>query len=287
MDPDNFLEVMPAENKKRDPRLDKMDGAGWAPEVPATILFAGQCGSGKSSILWSLLTKAYVTGDKKKKSVFDEALYFLGTADAIECFKKIPIENHLILREFDPVTFDEYMDDLKDHQLERLSKGKSMMNPLIVFDDFAGENLMKKTRVGGASPIQKLCLTSRHEAGTTVMYLTQFFRNTGFTSPAVRGNITTIILSKMANNEVRKIAEEFSEMYEVDEFIEHYDRIMASAPFQFLCWERRRDMSKDRWTHGFVKPLPPSAKMLRMNAMNAGLKGLPEKREETESSDSE
>jgi hypothetical protein len=268
MNAETFIEVMPAEFKKKDPRLAKMDGVAFVPEIPATILVLGQCGSGKSSILWSLLTKAYVIGGKKKKSVFDEALYFLGTADAEDCFRKIPIENHLILRDFDAVSFDEYMDDLKVHQLERIEKGKSMMNPLIVFDDFASENILKKTRVGGAPPIQKLCLTSRHEAGMTVMYLSQFYKNTGFTSPAVRGNLTTIILSKMANNEVRKVAEEFCEMYEVDEFLEHYDRIIASAPYQFLVWERRRDMSKDRWTHGFTKPLPPSQKVLKMRAMN-------------------
>ena len=165
---ENFIEVMPSEHKPKDKRMEKMDGADFLPTLPATFLVLGQCGSGKSSILWSLLTKGYVTGEKKKKSVFDEALYFLGTMDAVDSFRKIPIENHLILTEFDPVTFDEYMDDLKAHQLERLEKGKSMMNPVLVYDDFAGENLMKKTKVGGAPPIQKLCLTSRHEANTTI-----------------------------------------------------------------------------------------------------------------------
>jgi ABC-type dipeptide/oligopeptide/nickel transport system ATPase component len=275
---------MPSEFKKKDPRLSKMDGVKFVPEVPATILVLGQCGSGKSSILWSLLTKAYVVGKTKKKSVFDEALYFLGTADAEDCFKKIPIENHLILRDFDVVDFDNYMEDLKEHQLDRIAKGKSMMNPLIVFDDFASENILKKTKVGGAPPIQKLCLTSRHEAGMTVIYLSQFYKNTGFTSPAVRGNLTTIILSKMANNEVRKVAEEFCEMYEVDEFLEHYDRVMASAPFQFLVWERRRPMNTDRWTHGFTKPLPPSQKVLRMRSMN-GIQKLKHEYSSSEDSD--
>jgi len=265
MDEDNFVEVMPAENKPKDKRLEKMDGVDFLPALPATFLVLGQCGSGKSSILWSLLTKGYVTGEKKKKSVFDEALYYLGTMDAVDCFKKIPIENHLILTEFEPVTFDEYQDDLKAHQLERLSKGKPMLNPLIVFDDFAGENLMKKTKVGGAPPIQKLCLTSRHEAGTTILYLSQFYKSTGFTSPGVRANITTIILSKMPRNEIKKIAEEYAEQYEVDEFIEHYDRAMARKPYNFLVWDRRRQNNADRWTEGFTTPLPPSRKMIEFN----------------------
>jgi hypothetical protein len=262
---EDFIEVMPSEHKTKDKRMEKMDGADFLPTLPATFLVLGQCGSGKSSILWSLLTKGYVTGEKKKKSVFDEALYFLGTMDAVDSFKKIPIENHLILTEFDPVTFDEYMDDLKGHQLERLEKNKSMMNPVLIFDDFAGENLMKKTKVGGAPPIQKLCLTSRHEANTTIFYLSQFYKATGFTSPGVRANITTIILSKMPRNEIRKIAEEYAEQYEVDEFIEHYDRAMARKPYNFLVWDRRRPMNADRWTEGFTTPLPQSRKMTEFN----------------------
>jgi hypothetical protein len=138
-----------------------------------------------------------------------------------------------------------------------------MLNSCIIFDDFFGANLMKKTRVGGAPPVEKLCLTSRHEQNSTIFYCTQAYKNSGFTSPAVRANITTIILYKMARNEVRKIAEEYAENYEIDEFIEHYDKAMARKPYNFLVWDRRRDMSRDRWTEGFTKPLPPSKKSIQ------------------------
>lgn len=261
MDDTNFVEVMPSEKKPRDPRMDKIE-AQFLPQLPATILVLGQCGSGKSSSVWSMLTKGYVTG-KGKKSIFDELLVYLGTLDSKPSFEKLPVENKLIMTEFEPISFDEYQDDLKKHQLERLEKGKHMLNSCIVFDDFVGNNLMKKAKTNGAPPIEKLCLTSRHEANATLIYCTQFYRNTGFTSPGVRANITTIILYKMPVNEIRKIAEEYAEQYEVDEFIEHYDKAMARRPYNFLVWDRRRPMNADRWSEGFTKPLPPSAKMLR------------------------
>jgi hypothetical protein len=122
--------------------------------------------------------------------------------------------------------------------------------------------------VGDASPIEKLVLTSRHESNATMIYCSQFYKNTGFTSPAVRANITTIILYKMARNEVRKIAEEFSEMYEVDEFIDLYDEYMASKPYVFVVWERRRPMSATRWSYGFNIPFPPSTKELQYSNKN-------------------
>lgn len=266
MDETDFVEVMPSEKKPRDARIDKMD-AQFLPQLPATILILGQCGSGKSSALWSMMSKGYVTGKTKKKSIFDEALIYIGTLDAKPSFEKMPIENKLIMTEFEPVSFDEYQTDLKKHQLERLEKGKSMMNTAIIFDDFAGASLMRKAKVGSAPPIEKLCLTSRHESNCTLFYLTQFYKNTGFTSPAVRANITTIILYKMPVNEVRKIAEEYAEQYDIDEFIAHYDRAMARRPYNFLVWDRRRPMNADRWTEGFTSPLPPSKKLTAMNKL--------------------
>ena len=259
------IEIMPGEIKPHDKKLD--DIPEFLPKLPATILILGQCGSGKSSCLWSLMTKGFVYG-KQKKSVFHELCVYLGTLDARSSFEKMPVENKIILTEFDPVAFDEYQDDLKAHQLERLEKGKPMLNTCVIWDDFAGGNLMKKSKVGDASPIEKLVLTSRHESNATMIYCSQFYKNTGFTSPAVRANITTIILYKMARNEVRKIAEEFSEMYEVDEFIDLYDEYMASKPYVFVVWERRRPMSATRWSYGFNIPFPPSTKELQYSNKN-------------------
>lgn len=259
-----FIEVMPSEIKPKDKRLDKIE-AKFLPTLPATFLILGQCGSGKSSCLWSLMSKGYVYKSKKgkPKSVFHELLVYLGTLDSRASFEKMPVENIGIFTEFDPVIFDEYCEDLKRHQMEKLAKGQAPLNSCIIFDDFASTNLMKRAKVNGAPPIEKLCLTSRHEQNATIFYCSQFYKNTGFTSPAVRANLTTIILYKMPVNEVRKVAEEYAEMYEVDEFIELYDRVMASKPYAFLVWDRRRNLQKDRWSIGFSEPLPPSRKTLQ------------------------
>jgi hypothetical protein len=71
----------------------------------------------------------------------------------------------------------------------------------------------------------------------------------------------------MPVNEVRKIAEEYAEQYDIDEFIGHYDRAMARRPYNFLVWDRRRPMNADRWTEGFTSPLPPSKKLTAMNKL--------------------
>lgn len=256
-----FIEVMPSEKKPKDKRIDKMERK-FLPILPATFLVLGQCGSGKSSFLWSIMTKGYVYNGKKgnKKSVFDELVVYLGTQDAIASFDKMPVKNKLILDEFNPIVFEEYQTDLKKHQLELLEKGKPMLNICLIFDDFFGASLMKKARVNAAPPVEKLCLTSRHEANTTIFYCSQAYKNSGFTSASVRANITTLVVYKMPRNEVIKIAEEYAEQYEINEWIAHYDKAMASKPFAFVVWDRRRPMNADRWSIGFTEPFPMSLK---------------------------
>lgn len=255
-------EVMPSENKPKDKRLEKIENK-HLPKLPATFFVLGSCGSGKSSILWTLLTKGYVYG-KGKKSVFDEALVYLGTLDSKPAFEKLPIENTLILEEYNPVVFDEYQTDLKQHQLERLEKKKPPMNTLLVFDDFVNAGLMKKPRPNVAPPIEKLALTSRHESNTTIFFLSQVYKNSGFSVPSVRNNITCFIVARMNRSEIVKIAEELCDDYEPDEWIQHYDKIMAKSPYNFVCLDIRRPIAKGRWTEKFHIPFPPSRKRTEM-----------------------
>ena len=275
-------EVVPSEDKPIDKRMAKIE-AKFLPKLPATFYILGKCGSGKSSILWTLLTKGYVYG-KTKKSVFDEAVIYLGTLDARESFERLPIKNKFILDEYDPQDFEEYQSDLQTHQMEKLEKKKPLLNGLIIWDDFVGEGLMKKAARNAAPPIQRLALTSRHENNTSLVFCSQVYKNSGFSAPAVRNNITTFVVSAMSRPELQKIAEELSEDYDPDEWIEIYDRIMLKQPYNFVVMDRRRPMGQ-RWTERFSIPFPPA----RRTVENAKLAGQKAKRSEPveESSGSE
>jgi hypothetical protein len=246
------IEVMPAEKKPKDHRLDKINYKDL-PKIPANILLLGRCGSGKSSILYTLLTKGYTYGPKNK-SLFDEAVFYIGTLDSKHIFEKLPIKNSLVLEEFDPVDFQKYLDDLRTHQLEKLEKNKPPMNTLICFDDFVGNALMKRLNTK-ASPLEKLILTSRHEANCSVIFCSQVYRSSGFSTPTVRNNLTTIILAQMSRIELEKISEEFAGDMTKDEFISIYDRIMAKKPYNFMVMDTRRPLNA-RWTEQFSTPIP-------------------------------
>ena len=256
------IEVMPAEKKPKDRRIDKINFKDL-PKIPANILLLGRCGSGKSSILYSLLTKGFTYGPNHK-SLFDEAVFYIGTLDAKHIFEKLPIKNSLVLEEFDPIDFGNYLDDLRTHQLEKLEKKKPPMNTLICFDDFVGAALMKRIN-NKPSPLEKLILTSRHEANSSVVFCSQVYRNSGFSTPTVRNNLTTIILAQMSRIELEKIAEEYAGDMTKDEFIRIYDQIMAKRPYNFMVMDTRRPLNA-RWTEQFSKPIPRPRRLQELDA---------------------
>jgi len=271
---------MPAEKKPKDRRIEKINYKDL-PKIPANILLLGRCGSGKSSILYTLLTKGFTYGPKNK-SIFDEALFYIGTLDSKHIFEKLPIKNSLVLEEFDAQDFQRYLDDLRAHQLEKLSKNKPPMNTLICFDDFVGAALMKRLNTK-ASPLEKLVLTSRHEANATIMFCSQVYRSSGFSTPTVRNNLTTIILAQMSRIELEKISEEFSGDMTKDEFINIYDKIMSKRAYNFMVMDTRRPLNA-RWTEQFSTPIPRPKRLQELDGLNK--KENPDESSDTDASSS-
>jgi Pyruvate/2-oxoacid:ferredoxin oxidoreductase delta subunit len=223
-------------------------------------MILGRCGSGKSSILYSLLTKGYT---HKGKSLYDEAVILLGSMDSVETFENLPIKNKVILHEFHPEEFDTYLEDLRKHQLERLEKGKRPLNVAIIADDFVGHNLLRHHN-GKASPLERLALTSRHELNASLFLLSQCYKNTGFSSPSMRNNTTTYIIANMTKPEIEKIADEHCNNYTPDQFIEIYNEIQKT-PFNFMVIDYRRpldDRITERFTGSLKSPLKQNAKTI-------------------------
>ena len=243
------IEPIPCELKPQDKRIKNINYKNL-PKLPATFMILGRAGSGKSSILHSLITKGYTHG--KNKSVFDECISYLGTLDAIETFEKLPIKNNIVLKEFNPDDFMEYLDDLKDHQMEKLARNKPPLNTCLIFDDFVGQGLMKSHK-GKASPLERLALTSRHECNTTVFFNSQAYKNTGFSTPTIRANVTTYVIANMTRPEIEKIAEEHCQDLTPKEFIEVYEKIMKK-PYNFMVIDYRRPLNA-RITEQFHIPI--------------------------------
>jgi hypothetical protein len=235
------IEPIPSEFKKRDARLDKMTVKDL-PKLPTTTLLLGSVGSGKSSCLWSMLSDGYVYGPSKK-SVFDEMVFYLGNLESNDTFAKIKCKNKCILNEFDVTAFEQYLEDLKKHQLTRLEKKKAPLNIAIIFDDFASVSLLKKQKGHDSNPLERLVLTSRHEANCSIFFLSQTYKNGGFSTPLVRNNVMTYIIYNVSRPEIEKISDELCNQFTPRQFQEIYFHEMRT-PYSFLTIDTRRPLDE-------------------------------------------
>ena len=249
------VDPIPSENKPKDKRLAKLNKA--LPKLPTTCCILGRVGTGKSSCLYSLLTKklGYVVNGK---SVFDEMVCFLGNMESDHAFESIPCKNIAILHEYSNEALDHYLEDLRAHQLERLEKKKAPLNACIIFDDMATQDLLKKRN--GKSPLASLVLTSRHELNASIFFLSQVFKSAGFTNPTIRNNVVTWIVYNMSKPEMEKIAEDHCQDFEPKDLIEQYEKAMEK-PHNFIVIDYRRPLNQ-RITERFTKVMRPKGKSI-------------------------
>jgi hypothetical protein len=246
------INPIPSENKPQDPRLKKIKySLPKLPTGPCCVL--GRVGAGKSSCVYSMLEKGYVV---KGKSVFDEIVVYNGNQESDWAFEKLPCKNIAILHEFDIEAFENYIEDLRKHQLERLAKGKHPLNICLVFDDMATADLLK--RRNGKSPLGSLCLTSRHELNASIFFLSQVFKSTGFQTPMIRNNVLCWIIYNMSKPEAEKIFDDHCQDFEPKDLIQKYEKCMEK-PHNFLVIDYRRPMNA-RITEGFTKVIRPTGK---------------------------
>lgn len=243
---------IPSENKPKDKRIAKMKYGPTLPKLPVTSVILGRVGSGKSSCLYSLLTQGFVYG-KSKRSVFDEMVFYVGNKESVPALEKIKCKNKCILHEFEEDHFSEYLENLKAHQLERLEKNKAPMNVAVIFDDMAGVALLKRKKGANQNALERLLLTSRHEANCSVFFLSQVYKSGGFTTPLCRNNVMNWIIYNMSRPEMEKIAEDHSQQYTPQEFLAMYDKAMEK-PYNFITIDYRRPLNERIWER-FDKPI--------------------------------
>ena len=170
--------------------------------------------------------------------------------DSEQVWKDLPCKNIVVFHEFSLDDFKDYLKDLQEHQHERELKKKRLLNVCILFDDMASDQLVKPFKEQ-ASPLEKLMLTSCHE-NVTIMFATQTFRSKGFTTPTVRNNLNYIYCLSMAKNTIEKIAEEYGQNLNKDEFSELY-HYFHKEPYKFLLIDNKEKCFRKGFTDVLVR----------------------------------
>ena len=111
-------------------------------------------------------------------------------------------------------------------------------------------------KVGGRSPLIHAVLTCCHELQLTIFFLSQVYKNSGFSEPTVRNNITTFIIYKVNKPEWKKICEELCDGFTPEELSAMYEKAMMT-PHNFLVYDKRRKPG-EMWTIGFEEVIKPT-----------------------------
>jgi Poxvirus A32 protein len=228
-------------DKKRDRILKRLaaEEREFLPPMPCTAIIYGAIGSGKSSLLYSWLKNLF-------PNYYDECVIFCGSADSKEAFESVPQKRVVFLTDYDDEAFTDYINKLKEHQLERMEAGKAPLNIFIGMDDIVfSQSISSK---GKPSMAERLMLICRHELNASVIICVQHSKQV---NPAMRNNTLLHVLTRLQRNDLQKVAEAHCNHMTEREFMDMYYDIMKE-PYQFLVVDYKANPSK-RFRHGWTR----------------------------------
>jgi len=218
-------EVIPSE--KKHPRLIKKikELEKELPKPPFFMIIQGSVGSGKTSLLYSLL-KAY-----QDKNFFDVIIFYNRVSDSDEVWEKFETKKTAIelYHDYNDAKLIEIINQLDGVQTERREKKKRPLNVLFVFDDMAYSNIVRKNK---STALDQLVINRRHYNASLII--------TSQTYKALNINLRTNNLSQLvllrANlKDLKMIAEDHNAgMIEEKEFINLYDSVKKGGQYDFL-----------------------------------------------------
>ena len=227
---------IPSEIKKPDKRFNKLPNSDILFKPPFTLACIGAIGSGKSSFVYTLVNKLY-------KNYWDEIVCIVGTLDSKKTWENVNQRAVLYLNVFDDEAIMDYVKEIEQEQLKREEAKKSPLRVLILLDDVCMEG-MNKYREG---TLEKLMMNCRHYNISIILAL----QHSKQISPAMRNQIMHWVLFRLTANDLKKIAEEHSNLLTSDQFINMYNDIQLKGKYEFLVIDYKKPLH-ERFSHRFT-----------------------------------
>lgn len=211
------IEPIPSENKGKDERFEKLPNSQILPKPPFTGLFLGIIGSGKSSMIYSMINTWY-------KNYYDEVIIYSGVIDANESWSKIKQKKVLVLNEWNEADFQDYFKKLEEDQMKRQAEKKPLLNVCIIMDDMITQNILSR---GRSTSLERFITTLRH-FNCTLLLSSQSYK---LLSRTARMNMLYIIIMSINDNELGIIAEEHSGLLSPHQFSLLYKKNMLDKKY--------------------------------------------------------
>jgi DNA replication protein DnaC len=193
---DDFLKIdlIPSENitDKKAQQLHKK-----LIKPPFVFLLVGSAGTGKSSLIWTMLSKWY-------KPYFDLLVIYNGVKDADDTYNSLADKKTTVLlrNEWDAQQFENFLNVLEDEQQKLREEGKRIRHVCLVFDDFITQNIMKASHVS----ILDRAVANRRHYGLSIILSTQSYKWVNRSFRCL--NCSGIFLTGVNKDDLKMIAEE-------------------------------------------------------------------------------
>ena len=203
---------------------------GTLPKLPCSYLVVGRSGSGKSTVLYNLLTNEKLLG-----GVFN-FIFVFSDVKADDILKKLDLPPENYVTDFDEKTIDELLTSMdKKIEEEGLEKMAKDIKIAIIFDD-----ILSKQKFLRSDAMRKLASANRHFL-ISWFILSQYYKAI---PPVIRQNAGGVIFFPASLAEVEKLADENCEpMMSKKEFIKLVQHC-TSDKHSFLFLNRKADAGK-------------------------------------------
>jgi hypothetical protein len=232
-------EKIPSEERPPDGRFDKLPHNELLVRPPFTMVITGSIGSGKSSILWSMLNPK--TGFYAK--YFDYILIFNGSVDSNEIWKINSTDDNEIdvVNKWDNEKFRDFVFKLERDQQRLREDNKQLQRICVVFDDSVSQGISNKNKINALDDLIQRC---RH-INTTVIIASQVYRQLNRSMRCL--NTLAFIITKVNRPDLRAIAEEHCGLITIDQFEEMYREIMKTKGHPFLLINYQKPFDERFW----------------------------------------
>lgn len=242
-------ERIPTKNRKQDERLPS-----YLPPARGLIILQGSAGSGKSSLLYSMI-KEY-----QKHGYFDVIIVYNRCSDSDFVWEGFQTRKTdvSVLNHFDNQELLDMIQNIDEVQQERRMKKpeakQRLLNILFVFDDMIYSGICsahKKTAV------DELVINRRH-INATVILTSQTYRAV---SQNIRtNNVSQMIVLRANAKDLANIGEEHNAgVCCTDDFIEMYNHCKDYGNYEYLVVDYTKPQDK-MFSRGFKNTLKPGSR---------------------------
>lgn len=244
-------EKIPAKNRKQDEKLPC-----YLPPARGLIIIQGSAGSGKSSLLYSMV-KQY-----QKHNYYDIIIVYNRCSDSDfvwESFqtKKTDVQ---IFNKFDNQELLDIIENLDEEQQSRRRMSpekRKLLNVLFIFDDMIYSGICSSYKT---SALDELVINRRH-LNATIMITSQSYK--ALNQNIRTNNVSQMIVMRANVKDLENIAQEHNAgVCGIPEFVEMYNTCKDYGNYEYFVVDYRKPQDK-MFSRGFKNVLKPVGKRMK------------------------